>query len=685
MLASDRRFSRPSPLVAFLGVLVLFAAVQSSFRPVSAQATIAFVQVNSATPQSPSTTVAVPYTGAQTAGNLNVVVVGWNDATAQVQSVVDYARKHVSARGRPNRSRRARRRRASTTRPTSPRRRAGGNTVTVTFSPAAAFADIRIAEYRGIATVNPVDVTAARAGQQHDQQQRRRDDDQRERPARRRQHGRRHITTRPGTVFTSRIITSPDGDILEDRIVTRPAATARTAPFRQPAGGSCRWSRSARRSPGDTQPPTAPGTPVLTVVSSTQINLTWTAATDNVGVTGYRVERCAGAGCTTFAQIAAPTTTSFNDTGLTRVDQLQLPRARDRRRGQSRRHTPPPRPPPHSGADTQPPTAPGTPVLTVVSSTQINLSWTAATDNVGVTGYFVERCAGASCSNFAQIGTPATDELQRHRPDRLDELQLPRARDRRGEQSRPVLRDRDRHDAGGADTQPPTAPGTPVLTVVSSTQINLTWTAATDNVGVTGYRRALRGRRLHHVRAGRRTGQRRASATPALTRVDELQLSRPRDRRGEQPERRIPPPRPPPRRRRPDTQPPTAPGTPVRRWCRSADQSDVDRRDRQRRRHRLSRRTLPGRRLHDVRADRGTRQRPASATSALDGVDELQLSGARDRCRQQPERVFRARPPRPRRRRRTRSHRRRPARRCDGRLEQPDQSDVDRVDRQRRA
>ena len=45
-----------------------------------------------------------------------------------------------------------------------------------------------------------------------------------------------------------------------------------------------------------------------------QINLAWGAATDNVGVTGYRIERCQGAGCTNFAQIAdrrpaRPTTT----------------------------------------------------------------------------------------------------------------------------------------------------------------------------------------------------------------------------------------------------------------------------------------------------------------------------------------------------------------------------------------
>ena len=35
-----------------------------------------------------------------------------------------------------------------------------------------------------------------------------------------------------------------------------------------------------------------------------------------MGVTGYRVERCQGAGCTTFVQIATPTGTTFGDTGL---------------------------------------------------------------------------------------------------------------------------------------------------------------------------------------------------------------------------------------------------------------------------------------------------------------------------------------------------------------------------------
>ena len=46
------------------------------------------------------------------------------------------------------------------------------------------------------------------------------------------------------------------------------------------------------------------------------MNLNWTASTDNVGVSGYRVERCQGASCTNFAQVATPTATAYSDTGL---------------------------------------------------------------------------------------------------------------------------------------------------------------------------------------------------------------------------------------------------------------------------------------------------------------------------------------------------------------------------------
>ena len=66
----------------------------------------------------------------------------------------------------------------------------------------------------------------------------------------------------------------------------------------------------------DTQPPTVPTGLSASAVSASQINLAWTASTDNVGVTGYRVERCQGAACSNFVQVATPTGPSFNNTGL---------------------------------------------------------------------------------------------------------------------------------------------------------------------------------------------------------------------------------------------------------------------------------------------------------------------------------------------------------------------------------
>ena len=66
----------------------------------------------------------------------------------------------------------------------------------------------------------------------------------------------------------------------------------------------------------DTTPPSQPGTLSTTVVSGSEVDLSWGASTDNVGVTGYLVERCQGAGCTNFTQIASPTGTTYKDTSV---------------------------------------------------------------------------------------------------------------------------------------------------------------------------------------------------------------------------------------------------------------------------------------------------------------------------------------------------------------------------------
>ncbi|MFA5809799.1 MAG: Ig-like domain-containing protein, partial [Thermoleophilia bacterium] len=61
--------------------------------------------------------------------------------------------------------------------------------------------------------------------------------------------------------------------------------------------------------PTDTQAPSAPTGLTATAISSSQINLSWSASTDNVGVTGYKIYRGG-------TQIATVTTTSYQNTGL---------------------------------------------------------------------------------------------------------------------------------------------------------------------------------------------------------------------------------------------------------------------------------------------------------------------------------------------------------------------------------
>src|SRR2546426_10039207 len=66
----------------------------------------------------------------------------------------------------------------------------------------------------------------------------------------------------------------------------------------------------------DTTPPSTPTNVTAAVVSASEIDVSWTASTDNVGVTGYSVERCPGSACTNFTQISTPGGTSYSDPGL---------------------------------------------------------------------------------------------------------------------------------------------------------------------------------------------------------------------------------------------------------------------------------------------------------------------------------------------------------------------------------
>lgn len=171
--------------------------------------------------------------------------------------------------------------------------------------------------------------------------------------------------------------------------------------------GGCNGAGNGATAPPqpDTTPPTAPASLTATAASPAQINLSWTASTDNVGVTGYKVEKCQGAGCANFAQIATPTATTFNDSGLTGSTSYSYRvRATDAAGNLSSYST-------IASVGTPVPTltTPSNLTATAVSSTQINLTWTASTEIGGtISGYILQKCPGAGCQAFGTIGGPTT-------------------------------------------------------------------------------------------------------------------------------------------------------------------------------------------------------------------------------------------------------------------------------------
>ena len=66
----------------------------------------------------------------------------------------------------------------------------------------------------------------------------------------------------------------------------------------------------------DASGPSKPEGLTATAFSGTQVNLNWIASTDDVGVAEYRVERCRGVGCTSFALIGVAPGPQHNDTVL---------------------------------------------------------------------------------------------------------------------------------------------------------------------------------------------------------------------------------------------------------------------------------------------------------------------------------------------------------------------------------
>ena len=105
---------------------------------------------------------------------------------------------------------------------------AAANVVTVTFTGPATYPDIRMAEYSGIDPNNPLDVVSSATGNGATSAT----------PAVATSYANdllvganlvQSLTITAGSGFSTRVITSPDGDLLEDRVVTTTGSYSVTA------------------------------------------------------------------------------------------------------------------------------------------------------------------------------------------------------------------------------------------------------------------------------------------------------------------------------------------------------------------------------------------------------------------------------------------------------------------------
>lgn len=225
----------------------------------------------------------------------------------------------------------------------------------------------------------------------------------------------------------------------------------------------------------DLTAPTAPSGLTATAVSPTTIDLSWTAGTDNVGVTSYKVFRD-----NSPSPMATVIGTTFSDTGLApstthsyKVIASDVAGNLSPASNIATATTP---------ADTAAPSAPTNLAAVAPNSTTVNLSWTASTDNVGVVSYKVFRdgsttpIATVSETSFSDVGL-AVGSTHSYAVTAVDG-----ANNESAGSATVVI------TTPGADVTPPSTPTNLTATGAGASVIDLSWTASTDNFGVVGYK-----------------------------------------------------------------------------------------------------------------------------------------------------------------------------------------------------
>jgi len=224
----------------------------------------------------------------------------------------------------------------------------------------------------------------------------------------------------------------------------------------------------------DTSNPSVPSGFMMNGRTTTSISLVWNASTDNVGVVRYEVRRSNNNSMITV--VNAPTTTLMV-TGLTAnttyVFDIQACDASDNCSGFSSDLSVTTM----MNPDTSAPTVPTNLRTSNVMQTTITLLWNASTDNVGVTGYEL------SIDNGAAINVTGTSYNATGFTAGSTHNFKVLAKDAAGNKSAYATAVSFTM-AAAADTTVPSIPTNPSTNNITSSSVNFTWTASTDNSGM---------------------------------------------------------------------------------------------------------------------------------------------------------------------------------------------------------
>jgi chitodextrinase len=222
-------------------------------------------------------------------------------------------------------------------------------------------------------------------------------------------------------------------------------------------------------SSSDTTPPTIPSNLHTTTVHDDSISLGWDASTDDVSVTGYKIYRDG-------SLVGTSATTSYTDSGLmpfTNYSYRVI--AYDAANNNS---TASAALPTQTAYDTTAPTTPGNLASSTQTDTTISLTWDLATDNIAVSGYDVYRDGSLITST---VGTNYTDSALDVNTSYSYKV---RAHDASGNNSAQSIA---LNVSTLTDQIAPTAPTGLGSSAQTTTSIDLSWTAATDDVAVVSY------------------------------------------------------------------------------------------------------------------------------------------------------------------------------------------------------